>query len=134
MLRCFDEFILLVLIFVSWMLRCLTSIICKCRTISLSEYTFNQFWKHFYLFSSVFTCDFCFVLSFSIHRSQSIGCKGLFFFLSLLLLICSRSLLYAVVFHPFHFMFICHRVALFFFGISVCVLLSGKTAISIRSW
>lgn len=48
------------------LLLCFTaSITFECRTISLSEYIFNQFWEHFYLFSNdVFTSEFFFLVFF----------------------------------------------------------------------
>lgn len=42
---------------------CCSTIAYKCRTISLSQYTFNQFWKHFYLFSLAFIYECFFFVS-----------------------------------------------------------------------
>lgn len=81
-------------------------IVHKCRTISLSQYTFNQFWKPFFLFVSppysIWVSERVFV--FLPSRPIDIGCKRLFFTLVDLFSFTSFT---AVVFIPFHFMFIC---------------------------
>lgn len=94
----------------------------KCRTISLSQYTFNQFWKHFYLFSSYSHVIFVFLF-------HLVPVFRLLWIVFPLLFICSRSLLYMLL-SSFHFTLCLFAfvlpLRLLCFCLPRCVLLSAS--------
>lgn len=89
----------------------------KCRTISLSQYNFNLFWKHFYLFS-LYSYVKVFFLYFSLSSSYLSVAGDSFSHL----LICSRSLLSM---YSFHFT-LCVYLHCFVFVSYRCVLLNAR--------
>lgn len=100
---CVAVYLVLVLCFTA-------SITFECRTISLSEYIFNQFWEHFYSFSKRYSSHVSVFVFFSHRLILSSNCQGFDFFsccLSTTPLHFCWSILYVRLSSiPFHFMFI----------------------------
>lgn len=121
-------------LFVWALTYCCSTIAYKCRTISLSQYTFNQFWKHFYLFSLAHSYMNVF---FSFLAHLNLGCKRLFStfvdFLSYYMYFSFGCWLSSFHFTSCLFALFLPRIALFFYFGMMCIV-ECTPAISIRSW
>lgn len=121
-------------LFVWALTYCCSTIAYKCRTISLSQYTFNQFWKHFYLFSLAHS--YMNVFFFVSRPSQSRLQATLFHFCWFPLVLYVLFFRLLAVFISFPFMFICFGFAshCFVFCFGMMCIVECTPAISIRSW
>ena len=140
-----------------WTLLCFAaSITFEYRTISLSEYIFNQFWEHFYLFFTLYThVSFGgFIFSRINTNSQSVARESILFFRclspphsSIVGLFSFTSLYGCLRFHfilclfdvlCFALMYLsvsCHTFVSFFLTawVEMCIV-ECKSAINIQSW